>query len=89
MREWRFDTATGISCVERTSPEDWKTDIKVQSCVCEDENSAYLGAAEEGASHDTLNGIYATLERDGCMDEVKKLLGKATGGSRPHPPVPK
>ena len=37
LRTFRFDADTGQTCVQLTSPEDWKRkDTKEQSCDCQD-----------------------------------------------------
>ncbi len=37
FRTFRFDADTGETCIELTSPEDWKSkDTKAQSCQCTD-----------------------------------------------------
>lgn len=44
FRTFRFDPATGETCIQLTTPEDWKRkDTKVQSCDCVDESRYYWG----------------------------------------------
>jgi hypothetical protein len=49
-RTWRFDSATGKTCILLTSEADWKrTDTKQQSCECKDllSDVAHNSSAEE------------------------------------------
>jgi hypothetical protein len=42
FRTWRFDSATGETCIQLTSDADWKRkETKSQSCDCED-RTAYF-----------------------------------------------
>lgn len=43
FRTWRFDPATGDTCIKLTSADDWKRkETKTQSCDCTDGMHEYL-----------------------------------------------
>ena len=43
FRTWRFDPATGQTCIQLTSTDDWKRkESKAQSCDCSDMTQNYL-----------------------------------------------
>lgn len=43
LRTWRFDPATGDTCIQLTSDADWKRkQTKSQSCACTDASQEYL-----------------------------------------------
>ena len=43
FRTWRFDPATGQTCIQLTSTADWKRkEAKAQSCDCPDTTQQYL-----------------------------------------------
>ncbi len=48
FRTFRFDPATGDTCIEFTTPADWKRkETKSQSCACVDEGSDWLEMASD------------------------------------------
>jgi hypothetical protein len=47
-RTWRFDSATGETCIQLTSQGDWKhKETIAQSCQCLDERSEWLAMPRE------------------------------------------
>jgi hypothetical protein len=53
FRTFRFDADTGQTCIQLTTPEDWKRqDTKQQSCACED----YMSGT--GEANDAIRKIY-------------------------------
>jgi hypothetical protein len=43
FRTFRFDPSTGDTCIQLTSPTDWKRkETKAQSCDCTDQSEKYL-----------------------------------------------
>jgi hypothetical protein len=43
LRTWRFDSATGETCIQLTSEADWKRkETKGQSCSCSDNLAQYM-----------------------------------------------
>ena len=42
LRTWRFDSASGETCIQLTSEADWKRkETKAQSCACSDQSQSY------------------------------------------------
>jgi hypothetical protein len=56
LRTFRFDADTGQTCIQLTTPEDWKkTDTKRQSCDCQDLISEGGGV---GSGDDPVRKMY-------------------------------
>lgn len=55
FRTFRFDADTGQTCVQLTTPEDWKRkDIKAQGCECTD----YLANVGAGQPDDSARKLF-------------------------------
>lgn len=55
FRTFRFDADTGETCVQLTTPADWKNpDVKRQSCDCTD----YLAQGLSGGADDEVRKLF-------------------------------
>jgi Tfp pilus assembly protein PilP len=64
IRTWRFDSATGETCIELTSEADWKhKETKSESCACMDEYHTYIGMP---ANDDAAKNYYEAFVKPNC-----------------------
>jgi len=68
FRTFRFDPSTGETCIQLTSPADWKRkETKAQSCECSDESQEWTkmpkGTDEERTAAST---IYNLMVKPAC-----------------------
>ena len=68
FRTFRFDPSTGNTCIQLTSPTDWKhKETKAQSCDCSDESENYLqmpkGTDEERTA---ASNYYSWIVKPAC-----------------------
>lgn len=68
FRTFRFDPATGDTCIQLTSPADWKRkETKSQSCGCSDENEYYLKMPQNtGAEKLSAENYYNLIVKPAC-----------------------
>lgn len=70
LRTWRFDSATGETCIQLTSEADWKhKETKGQSCTCSD-NSDHWGAmpTDSDAQQRIADSYYNRFVKTACGD---------------------
>ena len=67
-RTWRFDPATGETCIQLTSAADWKrNETKSQSCDCVDANNKYGEMPmDTGVLRRTADNYYKLLVKPAC-----------------------
>ena len=68
VRTFRFDPSTGDTCIQLTSPSDWKRkETKAQSCDCSDESEKYVqmpkGTDEERTA---ASNYYTWIVKPAC-----------------------
>jgi hypothetical protein len=64
FRTFRFDPATGDTCIQLTSDADWKRkETKSQSCACTDASEHYLGM-QLGTNE--AQGYFDTIVKPAC-----------------------
>jgi hypothetical protein len=68
LRTWRFDSATGETCIQLTSEADWKRkETKSQSCTCEDSSAHYFAMPMDTDHQIKLaEGYYARFVQSSC-----------------------
>lgn len=82
LAEWRFDTATGDTCILLAADPVWKdARTKMQSCTCEDSQKSYDAATNDAVRKNIHDGMKA----NGCFEYTDKLLGLEKSSSRPIP----
>jgi len=67
FRTWRFDPATGQTCIQLTSTDDWKRkETKAQSCDCSDMTQEYLEMPRETANDRTASSAFYDWVKETC-----------------------
>jgi hypothetical protein len=68
FRTFRFDPASGETCIELTSPDDWKhKETKSHSCSRFDENRDYLGRPKDTDSDKQFaQSYYNSIVKPAC-----------------------
>ncbi len=68
LRTWRFDSATGDTCIQLTSDADWKRkETKSQSCACTDNSDTWLQMPKAtDADRTTANNYYDWMVKSAC-----------------------
>jgi len=62
FRTFRFDPATGETCIQLTSTDDWKRkETKSQSCACSDNTDYYMRMPKDNESQETAAQNYYNL----------------------------
>ncbi len=68
LRTWRFDGATGETCIQLTSEADWKRkETKEQSCACSDNSVRYVQMpAATDAEQKAAENYYKWFVKPNC-----------------------
>jgi hypothetical protein len=68
FRTFRFDPSTGDTCIQLTSPTDWKRkETKAQSCDCSDQSEKYLQMPQGNDQERTAaSNYYAWIVKPAC-----------------------
>lgn len=74
FRTFRFDPATGESCLQFTTVDDWKTQrAKEQSCDCFDRTQEYDAIPnKDRADEDRADRFYRRLVAPACGEKAAK-----------------
>lgn len=70
FRTWRFDSATGDTCIQLTTAPDWKRkETKSQSCTCTDAMQHWMGMpADTEQQQKWANSYYESVEKRACEE---------------------
>jgi hypothetical protein len=68
LRTWRFDSATGETCIQLTSEADWKRkETKNQSCACTDNSDNWLQMPKNtDAERASASNYYDWMVKSAC-----------------------
>jgi hypothetical protein len=67
LRTWRFDPTTGDTCIQLTSPDDWKRkETKAQSCNCSDITQQFLEMPRGTEEQRKFASDFSAAVRDAC-----------------------
>jgi hypothetical protein len=70
FRTFRFDPNTGDTCIQLTTPDDWKSkETKSHSCGCVDESRYYFGLPKGNDSDKQFaQSYYNSIVKPSCGD---------------------
>jgi|KBSMisStandDraft_5_1062788.scaffolds.fasta_scaffold424720_1 hypothetical protein len=67
LRTFRFDPATGGTCIQLTSPTDWKKkETQAESCACSDARQTWLDLPTNNDQQQKYAEYYHTLVQQAC-----------------------
>ena len=70
LRTWRFDSATGDTCIQLTSDADWKRkETKAQSCGCSDLTADWVARPKDtDAQQSSAQSYYEYAVKPACQN---------------------